>query len=157
MVVFVKDGATLGSCKSFKMNIQEIINKYQIEKPAYMKHVTQQHLQMKAQFEKRAYKELLEYCSDHLFNQKDEQDPSRRKVFKTMFTLDGQPLETLKDLKEYCADATILRQKKKVIIHDDDHHFNDRAAEDADPSAIVKKNKASFIFNPQISDMATEL
>ena len=28
VVVFVKDGDVLGSCKSFKMNIQEIINKY---------------------------------------------------------------------------------------------------------------------------------
>ena len=31
VVVFVKDGDVLGSCKSFKMNIQEIINKYQIK------------------------------------------------------------------------------------------------------------------------------
>ena len=69
VVVFAKDGDTLGSCKSFKMNIEEIMNKYKIEKPAYMKSITQEHKAMKAQFEKRAYKELLEYCADHLFGQ----------------------------------------------------------------------------------------
>ena len=48
VVVFVKDGDVLGSCKSFKMNIQEIINKYQIKQPSYMRSVTTQHLQVKA-------------------------------------------------------------------------------------------------------------
>ena len=40
VVVFAKDGDTLGSCKSFKMNIQEIMSKYKIKQPSYMKHVT---------------------------------------------------------------------------------------------------------------------
>ena len=43
MVVFAKDGDVLGSCKSFKMNIQEILNKYSIEKPTYMRSVTEEH------------------------------------------------------------------------------------------------------------------
>ena len=57
---------------------------------------------MKSEFEKRAYRELLEYCSDHLFDQKDETDPARRKLFKTMYTLDGQSLDSLALLKAYC-------------------------------------------------------
>ena len=75
---------------------------------------------MKAQFEKRAYKELLEYCSDHLFGQKDETDPARRKLFKTLYTLDGQQLDTLASLRSYCEDPTLnkVSSKKKVIIHD---------------------------------------
>ena len=77
-MVFAKDGDTLGSCKSFKMNIQEILNKYKIKRPPYMKNLTQDHLELKAQFEKRAYKELLEYCADHLFDQAHETDPTRR-------------------------------------------------------------------------------
>ena len=44
VVVFAKDGETLGSCKSFKMNIQEVINKYQIKQPSYMRNVTKEHL-----------------------------------------------------------------------------------------------------------------
>ena len=40
VVVFVKDGETLGSCKSFKMNIQEILAKYHIKRPEHMKHIT---------------------------------------------------------------------------------------------------------------------
>ena len=76
---------------------------------------------MKAQFEKRAYKELLEYCSDHLFGQKDETDPARRKLFKTLYTLDGQQLDTLASLRTYCEDQSTLNKvssRKKVIIHD---------------------------------------
>ena len=78
VVVFAKDGDTLGSCKSFKMNIQEILNKYKVKKPAYMKTLTSEHKELKERFEKRAYKELLEYCADHLFNQAQETDPARR-------------------------------------------------------------------------------
>ena len=73
-----------------------------------MRSVTTQHLQIKAQFEKRAYRELLEYCSDHLFGQKDEPDPARRKLFKTMYTLDGQPLDSLASLKAYCEEPLHL-------------------------------------------------
>lgn len=43
VVVFAKDGDTLGSCKSFKMNIQEIINKYLIKTPSYMLRITDEH------------------------------------------------------------------------------------------------------------------
>ena len=116
---------------------------------------------MKAQFEKRAYKELLEYCSDHLFDQKDETDPARRKLFKSMFTLDGQKLETLANLKAYCEEPMLLQQKKKVLIHDDDtHNLNDRIEVDngkqfMSPASQTKimHNKASFIFNPNQSEL----
>ena len=60
------------------MNIQEILNKYKVKKPAYMKNMTTELQELKDRFEKRAYKELLEYCSDHLFNQAQETDPARR-------------------------------------------------------------------------------
>lgn len=33
-----------------------------------MKNETKEHIKMKATFEKRAYKELLEYCSDYLLD-----------------------------------------------------------------------------------------
>ena len=68
VVVFAKDGDTLGSCKSFKMNVQELISKYEVKRPPEMIAETKEHRALKNQFAKRAYKELLEYCSDHLFD-----------------------------------------------------------------------------------------
>ena len=92
MVVFARDGDVLGSCKSFKMNLHEIISKYDINKPSYMKHETREFKQQRIDFQKRAYKELLEYCSDHILGQANEHDPTRRQAFKTMYTLDGTML-----------------------------------------------------------------
>ena len=81
-----------------------------------MRSVTAEHRALEAQFEKRAYKELLEYCSDHLYDQADETDPSRRQLFKTVFTLDGQMLETLNDLKKYCVGPILAPKPKTVLI-----------------------------------------
>lgn len=89
VLIFAKDGEQVSSCRSFKMNIQEIVEKYDIKQPDYMRRQTSDHKQTKAKFEKRAYKELLEFCADHLLNQKNERDPTRRKHFKTMYTLEG--------------------------------------------------------------------
>lgn len=67
-----------------------------------MKHETREHKAMKLNFQKRAYKELLEYCSDHILGQVGENDPARRKAFKMVYTLQGEPLDTLNDIRKYC-------------------------------------------------------
>ncbi len=46
---------------------------------------------------KRAYKELLEDCSR--FMQKKE-------PYKTMYTLDGEMLETMDDLRSFCEEES---------------------------------------------------
>ena len=33
VVIFVEDGSTLETCKSFKFNVQEILHKYELKKP----------------------------------------------------------------------------------------------------------------------------
>ena len=114
VVVFVQDGGVLGECKSFKMNLQEIISKYDIKRPGYMKHETREHKEMKLNFQKRAYKELLEYCSDHILNQAEENDPTRRKAFKMLYTPDGAPLKTLDEIRNYCQADSIVTVKKMV-------------------------------------------
>ena len=63
-----------------------------------------------------------------------------------MYTLDGQMLENLEQLKSYCEEPLTLDQKKKVLIHDEEN-LNDRAADDNNLES-TKVNKASFIFNP---------
>ncbi len=49
---------------------------------------------------KRAYKELLEDCSR--FMQKKE-------PYKTMYTLDGEMLETMDDLRSFCEEESQSR------------------------------------------------
>ena len=139
VVVFAQDGDVLGSCKSFKMNLQEIIAKYDIKKPSYMKHETREHKEMKIAFQKRAYKELLEYCSDHILGQADEQDPTRRVAFKTMYTLDGNSIENLDMLKTYCEENGYLHQRKKVLIREDSQGINERAESPIEDGDSLKK------------------
>jgi len=77
-----------------------------------------------------------------------------------MYTLNGSTIETLADLQAYCEEPNYLEQKKKVILHEADPVFNDRAAAE-DPyhqtqsaTEMVRRNNASFIFNPLKNDLA---
>ena len=134
VVVFAKDGAELGACKSFKINIQEIVSKYSIKQPEYMKRVTEQHQALKAQFEKRAYKELLEYCSDHLFP--TPVCAEKKNLFKTMYTIDGTMLDTLEDLKSYCERPPSAGLKKKVLLRET-QDLNDRDTHDEEERKLT--------------------
>ncbi len=111
------------------------MQKYAFEKPAYMKSVTQEHSKVTAQFEKRAYKELLEYCSDHMFDKLNQDDPARRQSFKTIYTLEGAMLENLEDLKSYCEEPNYLHKKKHVVLRnsEEDKSTLDNKQEILDP------------------------
>ena len=44
---------------------------------------------------KRAYKELLEECTRLM---------DKKEIYKTFYTLDGEMIETMDDLKSFCQD-----------------------------------------------------
>ena len=99
VVIFVEDGATLETCKSFKLNVQEIMHKYELRKPKDARvPVPKEDIRCNERFLKRAYKELLEFCGDHM----KENELCESIPYKTLYTLDGVMLETMEDLKNYC-------------------------------------------------------
>ena len=90
VVVFIEDGSTIQNCRSFKYNIHDLVNKYKSVMPK-----KSHNLEIAAQnaFNARAYKELLEECTRLM---------RKKELYKTMYTLDGEPIETLEDLKNLC-------------------------------------------------------
>ena len=81
-------------------------------------------------------------------------------MFKTMYTLDGQMLETLADLKTYCEEPlgvglNLTRGGSDGFIVKGDE-INDRVLEEppsADKLMKSKQNNASFFFNPLKSNL----
>ena len=64
-------------------------------------------------FQKRAYKELLEFCAKKINH--------GRKPYKAIYTLDGQMLENMRDLVKFCEDSLSVN-KKRVIIREPSIH-----------------------------------
>jgi len=56
---------------------------------------------------KRAYKELLEECSKLM---------QSKVIYKTMYTLDGQPIETMDDLKSLCDQPITQRRMIEIKL-----------------------------------------
>ena len=75
----MEDGATIQTCKSFKYNISEIMNKYYVPKVG-LHAPNREFVENHNNFMKRAYKELLEECSRLM---------KKKELYKTMYTLDG--------------------------------------------------------------------
>ena len=100
VVVFMEDGASVQDCKSFKYNVSEIMNKYYVAPPSKIQKPSKEFQAQHSKFMKRAYKELLEDCSR--FMQKKE-------PYKTMYTLDGEMLETMDDLRSFCEEESNCR------------------------------------------------
>jgi len=102
----MEDGATLQTCKSFKYNISEIMNKYHTTNitcfPANREFIANHNT-----FMKRAYKELLEECSKLM---------QSKVIYKTMYTLDGQPIETMDDLKSLCDQPITQRRMIEIKL-----------------------------------------
>lgn len=59
-------------------------------------------------------------------------DPAKPRLFKTMYTLEGEMLETLEELKSYCEDPLYRTQVKKVTINDDSPSLPDLNDRDID-------------------------
>ena len=99
VVVFVEDGSTLETAKSFKFNVQEILHKYELKRPKDPRMaIPREEVQVNIKFQKRAYKELLEFCGDHFKKYEHEKSIP----YKMMYSLDGQKLESISDLKNFC-------------------------------------------------------
>lgn len=125
-----------------------------------MKHETREHKEMKQNFQKRAYKELLEYCSDHILGQVEENDPSRREAFKMLYTLDGAPLKTLDDVRNYCQEEKSQSPAKQLMsdkmMRQDSSTLSDRFIspyQDDDLRKVISQNKASFVISPLQKDL----
>jgi len=95
--VFVEDGAKIQRCKSFKFNLSEVMTKYSIPPPKNVVKPSETYLNMEAKFQKRAYQELLEMASEYMTQNK--------KKLNCMYSLDGEMLETIDDLKNFCEEA----------------------------------------------------
>lgn len=99
VVIFVEDGSTLETAKSFKFNVQEILHKYELKRPKDPRMaIPREEVQVNIKFQKRAYKELLEFCGDHFKKYEHEKSIP----YKMMYSLDGQKLESISDLKNFC-------------------------------------------------------
>ncbi|CDW72151.1 UNKNOWN [Stylonychia lemnae] len=95
MVVFVEDGAYLGSCKSFKLDLNFFKAKYFIEPPKFISQLPKDFVKIQRKFNKRAYLELLEQCSNEL--------TGKQRVFEAMYTIDGELIESIDEIEEDCS------------------------------------------------------
>ena len=99
VIIFVEDGSTLETCKSFKFNVQEIMHKYELKRPKDLRiPIPKEDMQVNLKFQKRAYKELLEFCGDQM----KEHELKESIPYTTLFSLEGIPLSTMEDLKNFC-------------------------------------------------------
>lgn len=71
---------------------------------------TKEFLEKTEKLQRRAYQELLEFCSKHLQKKGEAK-------FKTLFTLGGYPLKSLMDLRNFCekGDPEFLNKKNNPI------------------------------------------
>lgn len=69
------------------------MNKYYVAPPSKIQKPSREFKAQHNKFMKRAYKELLEDCARLM---------GTKQPYKTMYTLDGEMLETMDDLKSFC-------------------------------------------------------
>ena len=107
----MEDGGELESCKAFKFNLQDALFRYEVPLPEYMIKPTREFLEKTAQMQKRAYQELLEFCSKHLHKKGETK-------FKTIYTLGGYPLKSLVDLRDFCekGDPEFIKPQNNIKI-----------------------------------------
>ena len=146
VVVFVEDGSVLETCKSFKFNVQEIMHKYELKKPKDPRiPIPKEDIQVNAKFQKRAYKELLEFCGDHM----KEHELKESVKYKTLYTLEGTQLETMEDLKNFCLLEGFSKGKAPKRGPTLKLNASSRdASSDEDMTEVKRLNKASFVISP---------
>jgi hypothetical protein len=62
-VVFVEDGSCLQTCKNIRLDISEYMKKYYMKPPKNISRLPDHYIKLTKKFLKRAFKELLEACS----------------------------------------------------------------------------------------------
>ena len=83
------------------------MNKYYVAPPSKIQKPSEAFLKAHAKFMKRAYKELLEDCS-RLMGKGDT-------LYKTLYTLDGEMIETMDELKSLC-ETDEIRELQKIDV-----------------------------------------
>ena len=157
VVVFVEDGSTLETCKSFKFNVQEIMHKYELKRPKDPRiPIPKEDREVNAKFMKRAYKELLEFCGDQM----KEHELEESIPYKTLFTLEGVQLSTMEDLKTFCLlEGNINKDGESGLRRGPTYKLNThsskglsaaslKSAVEDQMGVVNRQNKASFAISP---------
>lgn len=83
------------------------MNKYYVAPPSKIQKPSREFQDQHNKFMKRAYKELLEDCTKLM---------SSKQPYKTMYTLDGELLKTMDDLKSFCEQDVNDCRKVKIKL-----------------------------------------
>ena len=99
-----------------KFDISKYLKKYKLPVNKFLAKLSDDHIKTQKKFNKQAYQELLENCSDALIDQDLMETERKMKLkrpeskkdrpvspfkFKMMWTPDGKPLKTLESLMDY--------------------------------------------------------
>lgn len=104
-------------------------------------------------FQMRAYKELLEECSRIM---------GRKFNYKTMYTLDGQQIETLTDLRKHCEEEPCPKRRVTIKLSKMISKFSntkDNSVSDAQSNQSGRKlrNGVSFIIGKSLPRADSQL